>query len=298
MPDGLFIATLAGLGGMFGWGLADFFAKKTIDEIGDIVSLVWAHVFGTLALFFVLVYQFVINGQRLIIPSDVNIWGGLIFFGVLQALVYLLVYIGFGKGQLAVLNPVFASFSGLTALLSVLIFKEAVGSSLVPVLILIFSGVFLLSTDFKALRSKHFDILGVPGSKEVLSATLFAAFWTLFWDKFVGGQDWISYAFYMYLFMTITLIIYARFRKINLHFNKSHIWKFLVLIGVTEVLAYLAISWGYSSTAHTSIVALLSGAFSLPTIILAFIFLKERISRMQIIGCVMVLAGIISLSLL
>jgi len=32
---------------MLGWGLADFFAKKTIDQIGDIVVLAWAHVFGT-----------------------------------------------------------------------------------------------------------------------------------------------------------------------------------------------------------------------------------------------------------
>ena len=29
-------------GGMFGWGLADFFAKKTIDKIGDIQTLAWA----------------------------------------------------------------------------------------------------------------------------------------------------------------------------------------------------------------------------------------------------------------
>ena len=35
---------------MFGWGVADFFAKKSIDEIGDIESLVWAHVAGALIL--------------------------------------------------------------------------------------------------------------------------------------------------------------------------------------------------------------------------------------------------------
>ena len=44
MQPELVLAGLAGLGGMMGWGLADFFAKKTIDEIGDVVSLVWAHV--------------------------------------------------------------------------------------------------------------------------------------------------------------------------------------------------------------------------------------------------------------
>jgi len=33
MQTELLIAIIAGLGGMFGWGLADFFAKKTIDSI-------------------------------------------------------------------------------------------------------------------------------------------------------------------------------------------------------------------------------------------------------------------------
>jgi len=40
MQQELLIAVLAGLGGMFGWGFADFFAKKTIDEIGSVASLV------------------------------------------------------------------------------------------------------------------------------------------------------------------------------------------------------------------------------------------------------------------
>ena len=38
MQSDLVIAVLAGFGGMLGWGFADFFAKKTIDEIGDVAS--------------------------------------------------------------------------------------------------------------------------------------------------------------------------------------------------------------------------------------------------------------------
>jgi hypothetical protein len=47
MSNSLTAALVAGLGGMLGWGFADFFAKKTIDKIGDLPSLVWAHLFGT-----------------------------------------------------------------------------------------------------------------------------------------------------------------------------------------------------------------------------------------------------------
>ena len=44
----LAIATLAGLGGMVGWGLADFFAKRTIDQIGDLSTLFWSQALGVI----------------------------------------------------------------------------------------------------------------------------------------------------------------------------------------------------------------------------------------------------------
>jgi hypothetical protein len=83
MQQELVIALIAGFGGMFGWGLADFFAKKTIDHIGSVVSLVWAHLFGTLALTAIYLYQ-VINGASVAFPADLKTWGFLAFFGVLQ----------------------------------------------------------------------------------------------------------------------------------------------------------------------------------------------------------------------
>jgi drug/metabolite transporter (DMT)-like permease len=298
MQQELLIALFAGLGGMLGWGFADLFAKKTIDEIGDIVTLAWGHIFGTLALVAIALVRFGFNHEAISLPQDTLTWVLLVFFGVLQAVVYLLVYKGFGKGQVAVLNPVFASFSGFTALISILVFKEAINSYLVPGLVALFGGIILLSIDMNALRKKRVAFLRVPGFREVSIATVLAVVWTLFWDKFVGGTDWLSYTLFMYAFMTITIILIAWASQIRLSFKGSAAWKYLVLIGVCEILAYLAISIGYGKTHFTSVVALLSGAFSLPTIFLARVFLKERISRTQTIGGLVIILGIILLSLL
>jgi drug/metabolite transporter (DMT)-like permease len=46
------------------------------------------------------------------------------------------------------------------------------------------------------------------------------------------------------------------------------------------------------------VVAMLGGVFSLPTIILARIFLKEKVTLAQTAGSLVVIAGIILLSLL
>lgn len=299
MQSELLIAILTGLGAMLGWGFADFFAKKTIDQVGSIVTLVWAHIFGTFILILVAWYQLLVLGSSLVVPDNLIGWGGIIFFGVLQAIVYLLAYEGFGKGQLSILNPVFASYAGLAAILSIVIFGEVLNTNLLIALGVIFTGILLLNIDTQALRNKRLNLTHVPGLKEVGLAALLAAFWQLFWDKLVGGQDWVLYTLLMYTFMTLTAFVIAKLKKINLSISKSksNLWKFLVLIGLGEVVAYLALTLGFSTTTFTSVVIVLAGAFSLPTIILARIFLKEKVTVIQTVGSLVIIGGIVILSL-
>jgi drug/metabolite transporter (DMT)-like permease len=295
MHSTLFIALLAGLGGMLGWGFADFCAKKTIDSIGAIKSLVWAHTFGT-SLFVVLALgQVLLLKHTVHIPTTAGAWLGLVFFGVLQMVVYWLVYVGFGKGQLAVLNPVFASYSGLVALVSIVAYGEALHVLSGIGLIAIFAGIILLNIDIQGLRSRQLTI--APGLKEVGLASLLAAGWTIGWDKFVSGQDALAYALLMYAFMTLAALALARFMKVGLRGVEPGLRKYLLLIGAGETVAYLAISWGYSATPLTSVVALVSGAFSLPTLVLAYVFLKERVSRLQVGAICGIIAGIVMVAL-
>lgn len=286
------IAIGAGIGGMLGWGLADFFAKKTIDQIGDIVSLAWAHVFGSIAFIVIALYQSLVRGQGVAIPADALTWALLALFGVLQAAVYLLVYRGFGKGQVVLLNPLFASFSGLTALMSIAAFGEAGGVNRIVALAVIFLGILLINVDLGALGSRRIRLASVPGIKEIAVATVLAAFWTISWDQFIDGKDSLSYALFMYVFMTLAILVVAMVKRTRLFEVKRECWKYLVLIGLCETIAYLAISIGYSNTSLTSVVALLSGAFSLPTIVLARIFLKEKTTRIQMAGTLAIVFGV------
>jgi uncharacterized membrane protein len=223
--------------------------------------------------------------------------GLLATFGALQALIYFLVYRGFEKEQLAPLNPVFASFSGVTALLSIALFGEVTTAGRVAGLVVIFAGIVLISVDVQALRSGRVRFTQVPGLKEIALATLLAAFWTLFWGRLVAGTDWLSYAGIMYAFMTIALVVGAKLARADLRIRGKAPWTFLMLVGLCETAAYLAISLGYSHTRLISVVALLSGAFSLPTIILARAFLKERTTVAQAVGGFTIVLGAVLLPL-
>lgn len=298
MKTELFIAVVAGLGGMLGWGLADFFAKKTIDKIGDVVTLAWGHIFGTIVLLAMALFQFRVLGEGSVWPHSLSEWLLLGFFGALQAAVYLLVYKGFGKGQVGLLSPVFASFSGLTAVVSVVVFNEVLGGSLLVGLIIVFAGIVLINVDVQALRARRLSFVQIQGFKEIACATVLATIWTVLWDRFIGGKDWLVYTFFMYLLMTVVILVVSYAQGRSLFVVKQSIWKYLFFIGLFETIAYLAISVGYGATSFTSVVALLSGAFSLPTIILARMFLGEKITTIQTIGSLVTIGGIMLLAAL
>jgi drug/metabolite transporter (DMT)-like permease len=293
MNNAMAIAVLAGLGGMIGWGAADFFAKSAIDRVGPIKSLVWGHSFGT-AFFVLAAVGQLLLGRELAWPAQYTVWLGLAAFGALQMLVYWLVYKGFEKGQLSVLNPVFASFTGLVALISIIFLGEAANGYLVTALITLFIGIILLNIDVGALKSKKMNI--TPGLPEVAAATVLAAAWTLGWDRFVSGHDALSYALLMYAFMTLAALLLARGLKSGLGNVPTNIWKFLLLMGLGETIAYMAISWGYAATTRTSIVAMISGAFSVPTVVLAYFFLKERLNTLQWAAVAIIILSIVAVA--
>ena len=297
MHQELFIAVIAGLAGMFGWGLADFFAKKTIDRIGDVQSLAWAGVFGSITFALAALYQVVVRGGQLAIPHDAVTWLLLAFFGVLQAAVYLFAYNGFGKGQVALLSPVFASFSGIVAIISILFLHEATSPLRILALVIMFLGILLINLDINAFRERRIAFTRIPGFREVFAATLLAALWTILWYIFVNGKDWLAYSFYMFVFMTLGVFAMAKFRGLPMHIGERSTWVLVALIGICETVAYLGITLGYGATSLTSVVSLLSGAFSLPTIVLAYIFLKEKISSLQWFGCIVIVAGVTLLAL-
>lgn len=284
----LTIAMLGGLGAMLGWGVADFFAKVSIDSIGELPSLVWGHVAGTSLLGAALLVDALTGDGVKSGTFSASALLGVAFFGCLQAAVYYLLYKGFGAGQVAVLSPTFASFSGLVALVSILFLDERASVIKVAALAVVFAGVFLLST---APRESELRFFGAPGFTAVFVAMLLATLWTLGWGQFIEGRSPLPLTFSMYAAMTVALAIVARSQRVSLVGLERSAVLPLAVIGLGEAGAYAALSWAYSRTSLISVVALLSGAFSLPTILLARTFLNERLRLAAALGAVAVLGG-------
>jgi drug/metabolite transporter (DMT)-like permease len=98
--------------------------------------------------------------------------------------------------------------------------------------------------------------------------------------------------------MTVSLVLYALVARVPLRVQVRSALPYLVLIAFFEAGAYAAVSWGYSATPFVSVIAVLSGAFALPTVIGARLWLGERATGFQYIGtCVIILgAALVSAS--
>ncbi len=292
MHSTLFIALLAGLGSMVGWGTADFFAKKTIDRLGDVTTLFWQQLIGIVPL----LVLFLASPHVPALNHFDPLW--LLLFGVVSALTYLPLYVGFGKGQLSLLSPVFASYSVVVVLLSVIILGEALSFGRSLAIVVTLAGILLISTDVKDLsKSWHKHAFRLAGLPEVATAMVGYSFWLLYLDKFINGKQWVFYMLVIRVLSMLTLLVYSVARHFSLRVADISLWKYLVGIGLFDVLAFSFVSYGFSHTQYPSIIAVLSATFSVPTLVLARLFLKERISRAQALAVLVILAGVVLISI-
>lgn len=297
MQNELLIALLSGLGGMIGWGFADFFAKKTIDKMGDVATLFWGQLIGVFPLLIIFfIYPYV---PRLGFSS----FGYLAFLGIWSGLSYIPTYVAFGKGKVSLLSPIFATNAVIVAVLSGLIFNEVIPFGRQLGFAVVFFGIILVNGD---PRNIWFLLRGklpkqeekIDGLKEILFAVCVYSVWLLAFNHFVAEQYWVPFLLVVRIFSALALYLYSKFKHIALSVPDKSLWKYLVLIGIFDVAAFACISYGFSKTSYTSIVAMLGSIFSLPTIILARIFLKERMTRMQAVGSIIIILGIVTISLL
>lgn len=151
MNQELLIAILGGMGAMFGWGVADFFAKKTIDKIGDVTTLFWAQALGILPL---LIY-FLLNYSAPTITVSMGL--PLILYGVIDAFGYIFFYKALEKGKVSIVSPLLATFAAFAVLISAFLFKEQILPVRWLALGIVFTGILLTSVDFKGLRDGSLD---------------------------------------------------------------------------------------------------------------------------------------------
>ena len=281
-----------GLATMGLWGVAIFLAAIANRKLENVIVLFWMQAFGFLlgiGYFFSKLTSFNLASIYQYLPQ-------LITIAVLQIGAYLSFYRGLARGQVSMVSSIGASWGLLTAILGVFFLKEVLRANQIFAIVFIGIGIVLVSINVKELVSNR-KLKLLVGVKEGLMAMACWGVALFLLASLTKSLGWFLPAFIFRLFLLILLSGFILFSKKNFVPKKVKFpWGLLLLIGVFDMGAFFTFSLGTSGS-FASIVAPIGSAYALVTIVLAKIFLKEKIKPNQYLGIAGILAGLILISL-
>lgn len=284
-------AIIPGVIAMFCWGIAIFLAAIVSRKIGNILTLLWMQVFGLLVGFL----YYLPNVHAVSSPNLTGALPVLFVIAILQMIAYLAFYKGLEKGQVSLVSPLGASWGMISAILGVIFYREHFALHQVFAVVLILAGIVGLSIDLKKIITSKSLTLTV-GVKEGVIA-MFAWGISLFLLVMpTKSVNWFMPTFVFRLILIICLSLYMFFIKAPFIVKKGSMpWGQLFVIGAFDFAAFMSLSLGELS-ANSSLILPVGSAYALVTVVLATIFLKEKMTPRHILAALAIIAGIAAIS--
>jgi drug/metabolite transporter (DMT)-like permease len=282
---------IAGLLSMSFWGTAIFLAAIASRKLGNVLTLFWMQFFGILIGF----AYFITNLKSFnFSPVSQNI-PILILIAAFQVVAYLAFYKGLEKAEVSLVSPIGAAWGLIVAVLGVIFLKEFLKFSQLLAIGLIVVGIILLSINIGDLvRSKKINLL--VGVKEGVIAMIgwgLSLFLLVFPSKDLGW--FLPTLIFRFFVITILVGYIIASKKRFISSKKSFTVLLLLAIGFFDIGGFFAYSFGISGS-QASIVAPIGSAFALVSVVLARIFLKEKVDKNKLAGVLAVVGGLVLIS--
>ena len=310
------LAIILGLSGAVSWGAADFAARFASREVGAYRTLFFMQFFGFIALS---MYLQSTDGFSHGISPGWQPWAMAVAAGLLNVLASLALYHSFEHGTLSIVGPVSSSYPALTVALS-LLSGERIHAVRAAGLAVTLLGVILAATSFAQSQStaaekdaqranpNHenaaFDAKTKSSRAHLSTGVGWAicaalGFGVLFWFlgfHVVPAVGSAVSVWVMRLTALLALSLAAAPARQTLKFPHGKVWWLLLAVGILDTAAFVANNAGLS-TGQVSVVSVLASLYGAITVLLAWIFLRERLERSQWLGIVLIFIGIVLVSL-
>ena len=280
------VSVLAGLAGMIGWGLYDFLGGVYAKRIGPYRSFFWSQLAGLAsALILALVLA-----ARLTLPSQV---APLIpVAAILYSAGYLFFFRGLEIGNVTIVAATMNLWAVFTMLFAFIFLGQRLTTTQSFGVLLILSGVTLASADWATVRHQGFRLSS--GVKEaVLGAFFFGVFWNIS-EVTSEAIGWLSSTLLVKIGVVLFLLLFSRLAKRERTTSRvtTKTKAVVVIMGIVEAGAVAAVNYGLT-IGDAILITPIASALSIVTITLAIVFLKERVTRLQGLGMIAAVAGIV-----
>lgn len=280
------LSILSGIAGMFGWGIYDFLGGVYAKQIGPFKSFFWSQLAGLISVF-LLIFIFAIS---LNIPVLVIIL--LPIAAIIYSAGYLFFFRGFEIGNVSIV----AATMNLWAVFTMLFAFIFMGQRLSPMqslgVFMIISGVSLASLNWSDIRNHRFQLSS--GVREtVFGAFFFGVFWNV--SEVISEEiGWLLTTLLVKFGIILFLLLFSFLIKRELDLTKATTKTkcMVALMGIIEAGAVAIVNYGLT-IGDAILITPIASALSIVTITLAIIFLKDKITKLQGLGILTAVAGII-----
>ena len=271
---------------MFGWGISDFFGGLYSKKIGRFKTFFWSQLAG-LVFATLLLFVFAIN---LKIPTMIAAL--LPVASILYAAAYLLFYKGFEMGDVSIISATMNLWAVFTMLFAFIFLGQRLSTLQFLGVLMIIVGVGLVSLKGSDIKDHNIK-LGSGVKETILAAFLFGIFWNL--SEIISEKiGWLSATLFVKIGVILFLLLFSLLvkREVNLAKTTTKTKLMVVLVGILEAAAVASVNWGLT-IGDGILVTPIASALSIVTITMAIIFLRDKISKLQAIGMVTAIAGLI-----
>ena len=276
---------LFGLGAMLGFGVSDFIAKTMLTR-GNVIrtALISQAVGSFLYIAVALAYDRVLPGVAIV--------GLALFSGAVSGAVLCAYYVALSLGKASLVTPMFSCLTMVAVALSFLILGETLTWLQLSAIALVLLGVMLVAFERDGGRDSSRKVsLVIALSAAVLGgANLILQKWIAESGHYLMGFL-LSRVSMLALVTPFALIPGREARSVGV----STGWWRLVLLGLIDVSGFFAWYLGLR-VGLVSIVTPIATSSPAVTVVLAHLFLKERVRSYQRVGIIAIISGIIFLS--
>jgi transporter family protein len=280
------LSVLSGIAGMFGWGIYDFLGGVYSKQIGPFKSFFWSQLAGFISLLLLLI-AFTINFK---IPFFVIIL--LPVAAMVYSAGYLFFFKGFEIGNVSIVAAVMNLWAVFTMLFAFIFMGQRLTTTQTLGVFMIISGVTIASLNWNDIKNHNFKLsLGVK--ETVLGAFFFGVFWNI--SEVISERiGWLPTTLFVKFGIIVFLLFFSFLIKRELVLTKTTPkTKIIVLLmGSIEAGTVAIVNYGLT-IGDAILITPIASALSIVTITLAIIFLKDKVTKLQGLGMIAAIVGII-----
>ena len=281
------ISITLGICGMLGWGIYDFLGGVYSKQIGSFKSLFWSQLAGLVSIL-LLSFAFKTDFDIPVLALALSPLASIVYSAG-----YLFFFKGFEKGNVSIIAATMNLWAVFTMIFAFLFMGQSLTTIQTIGVFMILSGATLAAIDWNSIKNQGFQLsLGVR--EAILGAFFFGVFWNI--SEIVSEEiGWLLSTVLTKLGITIFLLVFSLFAKQEIGLkNISTKIKYAVwLMGIIEVSAVALVNYGLT-IGDAILITPIASALSIVTIALAVIFLKDKLSKLQLSGVVTAILGIIA----